>query len=71
MVYGATFFNSHTTMLRGSAIAGHAANVTAAHLVAHELAHIYLHSTEQLVDAQATTWINTHTVRNETVIAQR
>jgi len=53
-------------------MAGHASNVTAAHLVAHELAHIYLHSTdEQRVDDLALTWIKTHTMRNETVIAQR
>lgn len=48
----------HTTMLRGSALAGHDPDVTAEHLVAHELAHIHLHSyDEREVETQALTWI--------------
>ena len=58
--------NSHITYLNPKLLPD------AEHIVVHELAHIYLHSAdEQLVDDQATRWIKTHTMRNETVIAQR
>lgn len=58
LIYGATDLYKHTTLLRGSALAGKDAQVSAEHLVAHELSHIALNSAnEQVVEAQALNWM--------------
>jgi hypothetical protein len=59
MIYGATFLSQHITLLRGSAMAGKDPVVTPGHLVAHELSHISLNSSdEHLAEKQALRWIN-------------
>jgi hypothetical protein len=61
---------AHITYIRAEAMAPEAEDI-----VAHELAHIYLHSgDEQRVDAQAVTWIkNAHCAEKENngLLAQR
>jgi hypothetical protein len=58
-IFGATNPNNHSTLMRGSTLLGKdAPDMTAEHMVAHELAHIYLHSSnESRVDEQALEWI--------------
>lgn len=57
--YGETFEDTHVTYLRGSTLLEpDSPRATAEHLVAHELAHIYLHAHEEnKVEALAESWI--------------
>ncbi len=64
-VYGSTDFTTRTTILRGSALLGTDANVTAEHLVAHELGHIFLFTAdEKKAEALAMTWLNQQIASN-------
>jgi hypothetical protein len=58
-VYGSTFLGSHITYLRGyKLVHTDAADPTPDRIVAHELAHIALQSTDEaLVDSTAKTWV--------------
>lgn len=58
-VYGSTYFDTTTTILRGSALRGDDPKVTAEHLVSHELAHIALRTADEYrAEALAKKWMN-------------
>jgi hypothetical protein len=58
-IFGATNPDNSSTLMRGSTLLGRdEPEMSAEHMVAHELAHIYMHSpNERLVDMQALAWI--------------
>jgi hypothetical protein len=71
LIYGATNPDNHTTLLRGTTLRGEGDNrMTAEHLVSHELAHIYMHSSdENRVDKQAVKWMQERAASQPAVVA--
>jgi hypothetical protein len=60
-IFGATNPDNHSTLLRGRTLLGKDREMTPEHLVAHELAHIYLHSSdERRVEDRAFDWMKQH-----------
>lgn len=58
VIFGATNPDNHSTLLRGTTLVGKDREMTPEHLVAHELAHVYLHSSnERRVGDQALEWM--------------
>lgn len=58
VIFGATNPDNNSTLLRGTTLLGKDPVMTPEHLVAHELAHVYLHSSnERRVEDQALDWI--------------
>lgn len=58
-IFGATNPDNQSTLMRGTTLLGQdEPEMSATHMVAHELAHIYMHSAdERKVDMQALAWI--------------
>jgi len=57
-IFGATNPDNHSTLLRGTTLLGQDRVMMPEHLVAHELAHVYLHSSdERRVEDRATDWL--------------
>lgn len=58
VMFGATNPDNHSTLLRGTNLLGKDRVMTPEHLVAHELAHVYLHSSdERRVEDKALDWL--------------
>lgn len=61
LVYGTTYLGSHVTYLRGDKLTHPDPWMSPDHIVAHEIAHIVLASSnEQKVDHQALEWVAEH-----------
>lgn len=69
-VHGNTNPETKTTFFRGTTLRGEDKYVTAEHVIAHELAHVYLNSRDEIaVEAKAIDWLqygaNTGTVASK------
>lgn len=62
-IYGSTILDKNITIFRGSKLVHPDKNVMPEHIIAHELAHIYLHNrNERKVEKLALQWVNEYKI---------